>query len=209
MIPQYVKPPIPIPVQALRDFVCKYGPDVAVLATWTHEEGGINYRFVTVGSNRQYADGAVRLRDLFAQVLELPNHPKFLEDLRADHPAISSTTLKALLDVLHYELPNRYENLTAFQKTLINQQQYAEIERERNQSKATVPEPAMYVRFVGKHDEVIKQLAAELEMDPQKVAEHALTVYQFIHIRRRRGMVDKWFNPDGTQEEGPPGCGGE
>jgi hypothetical protein len=83
MIPAWQKPPTPVNVQALREFIAPFGPDVAVLVTWTHEKG---YQFVTVGCDRRYADAALGLRNLLVGpglglVMTGPDE----EDLRAEH----------------------------------------------------------------------------------------------------------------------------
>jgi hypothetical protein len=81
MIYIFNKPPHPVTVEELRQFIHDFGPDVTVLVTWSHETG---YQFVTVGLNREYADAAVHLRDLIAQALQL-NLGNPLEDLRQEH----------------------------------------------------------------------------------------------------------------------------
>ncbi len=76
---EFRKPPEPIHVQDVRDWIAPFGPDVAVLITWTHEYPG--YQFVTVGANRFFADGASRLRDLLERLLKQEGGP-LAEDLR-------------------------------------------------------------------------------------------------------------------------------
>lgn len=85
-IPEWKKPPVSIPVQDLREFIAKYGPDVSVLTTWSHETN--SYQFVTIGADKHYADAAVRLRDVLTKSLSLgPNGPND-EDLRHEHPNV-------------------------------------------------------------------------------------------------------------------------
>jgi hypothetical protein len=81
-IPPWNKPPKPVTIEALREFIASFGSDVAVLVTWTWNQG---YHFVTVGADRAYADGAVRLRDLLAKGIQLRLGPND-RDRRGDHP---------------------------------------------------------------------------------------------------------------------------
>lgn len=87
MIPPWTKPPVDVPVQDLREFISQYGPDVTVLVTWTHETN--SYQFVTVGSDRLYADSAVKLRDVIAEGLGLTKDGPAKEDRRGDHPNVA------------------------------------------------------------------------------------------------------------------------
>lgn len=99
-IPKWQKPPIEMPIQDMREFIAKYGHDVAILVTWTHESGA--YQFTTIGSDQLYADTAVNLRNLIADGLALhPLDPK-IKDLRGDHPnvALNMDQLQFLLWIL-------------------------------------------------------------------------------------------------------------
>jgi hypothetical protein len=99
-LPPWRKPPVDVPVQALREFMAKHGADVSVLTTWTHETNC--YQFVTVGADWHYANSAVNLRNVIAGGLDLhPLDPK-IEDLRSDHPnvALSTEQIQFLLWVL-------------------------------------------------------------------------------------------------------------
>lgn len=86
-VPKWRKPPVDVPVQALREFMAKYGADVTVMVTWSREEG--SYQFVTIGSDQFYADSAVNLRNLIADGLKLHPLSPTVEDLRGDHPNVA------------------------------------------------------------------------------------------------------------------------
>jgi hypothetical protein len=88
-IPKWRKPAVDIPVQDLREFIARYGPDVAVLTTWS--DSTKSYQFVTIGSDVFFADGAVRMRDLITKSLDVKNLGPATEDLRGDHPNVSLT----------------------------------------------------------------------------------------------------------------------
>lgn len=85
-IPEWRKPAVNIPVQDLREFIAKYGPDVAVLVTWDPVK---IYQFVTIGSDGGYANAAVRLRNILANKLGAEPLGPTLEDRRSDHPNVS------------------------------------------------------------------------------------------------------------------------
>ncbi|MBV5345851.1 MAG: hypothetical protein JZU63_10235, partial [Rhodoferax sp.] len=80
-IPVWAKTPTSVPIQALREFVAPFGPDVSVLVTWTH---GVGWQLVTVGCDAAYADAAVSLRDFISNALRL-HAPEAGIDLRSDH----------------------------------------------------------------------------------------------------------------------------
>ncbi len=88
-IPEWREPAIDVPVQDLREFVAKYGPNVAVLTTWVRKHG--IYQFVTIGSSRSYSDSAVNLRNIIAGALRLNPLDPTKEDLRDDHPNVNLT----------------------------------------------------------------------------------------------------------------------
>lgn len=88
-IPPWRKPPVDVPVQALREFMSLYGADVSVLVTWTHETN--RYQFVTIGSDHLYSHSAVNLRNEIAKILGLDALGPVKEDLRADHPNLQLT----------------------------------------------------------------------------------------------------------------------
>lgn len=85
-IPKWRYPPVPVPVQSLRQFIAGHGQSVAVLTLWTKELGG--YQFVTIGADTWHADAAVNLRNIITQALNL-TPLETLEDLRLDHPNVS------------------------------------------------------------------------------------------------------------------------
>lgn len=89
-VPEWNKPPVPVPVQALREFMSRFGADVSVLTTWTHEDPA-NYQFVTIGSDRLYAEAAVRLRDEISKGMNLSVAGPNNEDLRQDHAKVDLT----------------------------------------------------------------------------------------------------------------------
>jgi hypothetical protein len=99
-IPKWTKPPVDVPVQALREFAAKYGQDVTVMVTWTHETN--SYQFVTAGSDRLYSDSAVDLRDIIAKGLGMAEDGPAKEDLRGDHPNVVLT--KEQIDFLVWGL---------------------------------------------------------------------------------------------------------
>lgn len=101
-IPVWREPAVDIPVKDLREFIAKYGPNVAVLTTWVRKHGV--YQFVTIGSNRSYSDSAVELRNIIAGALRLTPLDPTKEDLRGDHPNVSLTQeqLDFLLWLLGY-----------------------------------------------------------------------------------------------------------
>lgn len=86
-VPEWQNPQIDIPVQDLREFLCKYGPSVSVLVTWSQDRA---YNFITIGSDRLYADAAVRLRNEIADKLG-DGQFTLKEDLRGDHPNVALT----------------------------------------------------------------------------------------------------------------------
>ncbi len=99
MIPTWTKPAVPIPVQALREFIAHYGPDVAVLITAGPD---IGYVYTTVGSSDVYANIAADLRNLIADRTAMIPVPT-TEDLRSDHPASAPWTdsQKQALSAVH------------------------------------------------------------------------------------------------------------
>ena len=104
-IPNWHYPPVPVPVQSLREFIAQHGQSVAVLTLWTKELGG--YQFVTIGADRWHADAAVNLLNIITKALNLAPL-KVLEDLRGDHPNVSLTLdqLNFLLWLLGYIYAN-------------------------------------------------------------------------------------------------------
>lgn len=76
-----------VPVQALREFIARYGPHVSVLTTWSAKTQ--TYQFVTIGSTLQYSTLAVNLRNIIAENLDLGALGPTTEDLRQDHPNVS------------------------------------------------------------------------------------------------------------------------
>jgi len=88
-IPPWHKPPVDVTVSELREFMAQHGADVSVLTTWTRETSV--YQFITIGSNRAYADAAVVLRNTLADALKLTPLDPGGEDLRGDHPNVSLT----------------------------------------------------------------------------------------------------------------------
>lgn len=88
-IPPWRKPAVDVPVQALREFLAQYGPNVAVLVTWV--EATKEHQFVTIGSDIGFANAAVRLRNLIVEKIGADKFGPTTEDLRGDHPNVSLT----------------------------------------------------------------------------------------------------------------------
>ena len=121
-IPAWTKPPIPVSVQALREFVAKHGPDVSVLVTWTHETN--NFQFVTAGINLRYANSAVNLRNILAGKLNLALG-EITEDLRDQHPNVSLTQDELVVLTRALDRVNADDNLSparrnSFEKHYLN-----------------------------------------------------------------------------------------
>lgn len=87
-IPTWNKPPRKPTIDELRVFAATTGQDVSVLVNWTHETN--DYTFTTVGSDKLYADAAVRLRDILTANGNIKLNGQEI-DLRHEHPNVRLT----------------------------------------------------------------------------------------------------------------------